>query len=503
MADLRRQLEDDILDNVEETNEVLGRGAYGEVKVVKYRDVRRAGKYFFMTLMSSDDVYKKCISECKQAYKIRHPNIVQTIGTFKKDQDRSLVLVMELLPYCLSTFVGTQERNLPEYIKLSILHDVSKGLSHLHSKKIMHRDLTANNILLTDTLVAKISDFGQSKMVDANTLLANQTPLPGSSVYMPPEALGIVHDVKAKQVDLVEYTFSIDVFSFGVLTLHVYTHELPQPQGKYVYESIGELIRQRHPIDYFSHDIRRAMADTHPLYPLLCQCLDFSPGRRPAIAAIVEQTGKLLSDHTSVFKKLIETSIRYPELVQEKLAVEDELREAREKIETMEKEWTLQGEENIKLKEQWMSLKGMVSSYKERTRSAPNNMRRPLSPPDDYSLVSNNENNAAAPLLRSMHSPPLTTITNEVFEESMKMAMKKDKEENNLLWEENQRLIKENTRLTKELQNLKANMDRAGITASVSDIFQSMREADDGGDGPPATVRCDPEVCMYVRICTW
>jgi len=57
--------------------------------------------------------------------------------------------------------------NIPMLIKLSMLLDVSKGLWYLHSHDppIAHEDLTLNNILLNNQLVAKISDLGIAKVI--------------------------------------------------------------------------------------------------------------------------------------------------------------------------------------------------------------------------------------------------------------------------------------------------------------------------------------------------
>ena len=94
-----------------------------------------------------------------------------------------------------------------------MLEDVSRGLLYLHNHtpQIIHRDLTAKNVLLTSFLVAKVTDFGNSRIVNLqpDQLARTLSRLPGTLVYMPPEALSSSS----------RYGPSLDVFSFGHLAL--------------------------------------------------------------------------------------------------------------------------------------------------------------------------------------------------------------------------------------------------------------------------------------------
>lgn len=141
---------------------------------------------------------------------LRHPNITQFIGICKLPEESSLdVLVMELMHLNLHEFLDMQN-NIPLSRKKSILEDVARGLHYLHKKEVAHRDLTAKNVLLTTSLVAKIADLGASRIVPKQTEIQRSlmTTYPGTSVYMPPEADRVDYDAK-----------KLDVFSFGHLTL--------------------------------------------------------------------------------------------------------------------------------------------------------------------------------------------------------------------------------------------------------------------------------------------
>ncbi len=102
---------------------------------------------------------------------------------------------------------------LPLSLKRSVLEDVASGLLYLHSMHppVIHRDLTSKNVLLTSSLVAKITDMGNSRIV--SQMVRTFSKYPGTLVYMPPEA----------QDDRHRYGPSLDIFSFGHLALYIIT----------------------------------------------------------------------------------------------------------------------------------------------------------------------------------------------------------------------------------------------------------------------------------------
>ena len=113
---------------------------------------------------------------------------------------------------------------LPEAISYGILHDVALGLRYLHehSPPIIHRDLSANNVLLTSSMSAKISDLGVAKILNITPAQMTQrmsTQAPGTPCYMPPEAL------MARPA----YTSKIDSYSYGVMIIHVLCGRWPFP----------------------------------------------------------------------------------------------------------------------------------------------------------------------------------------------------------------------------------------------------------------------------------
>ena len=135
-----------------------GRGSYGAVYEVKLNGLPCIAKGLHEILLGLGRNYKvdetdiqairqKFLNECVLLSKLKHPNIVQFLGVHStKDNEYLVMEYMHMdLAQCLKTY-----RDIPASIKISILHDVSYGLLHLHSQDppILHRDLTATNISL-------------------------------------------------------------------------------------------------------------------------------------------------------------------------------------------------------------------------------------------------------------------------------------------------------------------------------------------------------------------
>ena len=154
----------------------------------------------------------KYVQECQIMSDLRHPNIALFLGVCFLADSTLPVLLIEKLDCSLDDLLENVA-NIPLALKRSMLEDVARGLLYLHKHNIIHRDLTARNVLLTTSLVAKVTDFGNSRFVDLQPgeLARTLSRLPGTLVYMPPEALE----------GSSRYGPSLDVFSFGHLALFV------------------------------------------------------------------------------------------------------------------------------------------------------------------------------------------------------------------------------------------------------------------------------------------
>ena len=205
---------------------VVGRGLLATVYQGMYKEIQCAFKVF-----EHEGVQKFDFEANLQLASIiqHHPNVVLVHGLWYGGPENILprnvpALVMELCSTNLQAYLEEIVKRGDDNIfdtatKSGILRDVTAGMIYLHSEQIVHGYLSASNVLLNvnePEVVAKVADFGRSRLVDPQ-ILRLYTGTHEISDIMPPE-------VKNSQGPI-ELTKAVDVFSFGCLILHVaYCH---------------------------------------------------------------------------------------------------------------------------------------------------------------------------------------------------------------------------------------------------------------------------------------
>ena len=194
------------------TEEVLGSGGWGEVKVGIFRGTRVAVKCLHQLIIS--EYYLQLFSrEMDIASRVRHPNLLQFIGATRVGNP---IIVTELMPTSLRKELEKCAVTKPQVISIGI--DITLALNYLHLWKpqpILHRDVSSANVLLEPSVQgkwkAKLSDYGS-----ANLQENVHTAGPGSPVYSAPEA------TTPKL-----HSPAMDIYSVGILLVEMATGEFP------------------------------------------------------------------------------------------------------------------------------------------------------------------------------------------------------------------------------------------------------------------------------------
>ena len=324
--DAREALERYQLRGVRETGTELGRGSFAAVVEVDCKGVRCAGKKIHNILSQpgeGDRLVGRFEEECRLLSALRHPHVVQFLGIIFDPETDLPVLVMEFLPVTLAQCLDRYGR-LPEEVNYAILRDVALGLRYLHEQRppVIHRDLSANNVLLTGDMTAKISDLGVAKILQLTPAqMSRMTRAPGTNSYMPPEALR----------PNPRYDVAVDVFSFGVMMVHVLSSRWPLP-------SEATQVDPHNPtrvIGLSEAERRAEYLDTigrgHPLMRLIGRCLSNNPNLRPTASDLVERMREATTQHPLTFSNRVE-------MMQRIVSNEREMEELQTRVGELERE---------------------------------------------------------------------------------------------------------------------------------------------------------------------
>ena len=350
--------------------ELLGIGSYGKVCKAKCGQLPCAAKLLHDTLFQDNDpgtrnLVTKFLQECQFLSTIKHPNIVQYLGTVTDPQSQRPVLLMELMDESLTRFLERLTGPLPYHSQLNICDDVALALAYLHSNGITHRDLSSNNVLLIGQgSRAKVADFGMSKLMDMNPRMTPLTQVPGTPAYMPPEAL----------ISPPYYSNKLDCFSCGVLALQIITRNFPNPGDASRYVDDPRFPTGRVSIHYPETERRKKDIDliepSHPLRPIALHCLKDRDTERPSADELCGRLASLKRESRYTHsvehaRELFQNRERIQKLYEEIVIKDDklerevaELHEAKQQLQK-ELEECLQGErrERAALQEEVDTLK--------------------------------------------------------------------------------------------------------------------------------------------------
>ncbi|XP_071710441.1 serine/threonine-protein kinase 54-like [Rutidosis leptorrhynchoides] len=215
-------------------------------------------------------------------HKLDHPNVTKFIGATMGTSElniqadtghfgvprNSCCVVVEYLPGgALKSFlIKNRRKKLAFKVVMQLALDLARGLNYLHTKKIVHRDVKTENMLLDKTRTLKIADFGVARIEASNP--NDMTGETGTLGYMAPEVLnGSAYNRKC------------DVYSFGICLWEIYCCDMPYPDLSFS-EVTSAVVRQN-----LRPEIPRCCPNS--LATVMKRCWDANPDKRPEMDEVV------------------------------------------------------------------------------------------------------------------------------------------------------------------------------------------------------------------------
>uniref|UniRef100_A0A8C7Y8F9 Fibroblast growth factor receptor n=1 Tax=Oryzias sinensis TaxID=183150 RepID=A0A8C7Y8F9_9TELE len=280
----------------------LGEGCFGQVVMAEALGIDKDKPKEAATVavkMLKDDATEKDLSDLVSEMEMmkmmgKHKNIINLLGACT--QDGPLYVIVEY----------ASKGNLREYLRarrppgmeysydiarvsdeqltfkdlVSCTYQVARGMEYLASKKCIHRDLAARNVLVTESNVMKIADFGLARDVHNIDYYKKTTNGRLPVKWMAPEAL----------FDRV-YTHQSDVWSFGVLMWEIFTLG-GSPYPGIPVEELFKLLKEGHRMD-------KPGNCTNELYMMMKDCWHAISSQRPTFKQLVEDLDRILSLSTN------------------------------------------------------------------------------------------------------------------------------------------------------------------------------------------------------------
>ncbi|XP_038717264.1 serine/threonine-protein kinase STY13-like [Tripterygium wilfordii] len=256
------------------------RGVYGGQDVaVKLLDWGEEGHRSEAELASLRTAFTQ---EVAVWHKLDHPNVTKFIGATMGSSDLHIQtenghvgmpsnMCWVVVEYCpgsalKSYLIKNRRKKLAFKVVVQLALDLARGLSYLHSKKIVHRDVKTENILLDKQRNVKMADFGVARLEASNP--HDMTGETGTLGYMAPEVLNGN-----------PYNRKCDVYSFGICLWEIYCCDMPYPDLTFS-EVTSAVVRQN-----LRPEIPRCCPSS--LANVTKRCWDANPDKRPEMDEVV------------------------------------------------------------------------------------------------------------------------------------------------------------------------------------------------------------------------
>ncbi|KAM9690369.1 focal adhesion kinase 1 isoform 7-T10 [Dama dama] len=260
-----------------ELGRCIGEGQFGDVHQGTYTSPENPALAVAIKTCkncTSDSVREKFLQEALTMRQFDHPHIVKLIGVITENP---VWIIMELCTLGeLRSFLQVRKYSLDLASLILYAYQLSTALAYLESKRFVHRDIAARNVLVSSNDCVKLGDFGLSRyMEDSTYYKASKGKLPIK--WMAPES-----------INFRRFTSASDVWMFGVCMWEILMHGVKPFQGVKNNDVIGRI----------ENGERLPMPPNCPptLYSLMTKCWAYDPSRRPRFTELKAQLSTILEE---------------------------------------------------------------------------------------------------------------------------------------------------------------------------------------------------------------
>ena len=229
----------------------IGKGAFGTVVLVEDTVVeeRLILKFLNANVSSDEEMLKRFVHELRYSRRITHKNVIRIYDFLYVGG--SYAISMEYFPsHTLGTEIANEKPMSPKKA-LNYGTDICIGMSVAHQQGIIHRDLKPANILINDTGLLKIVDFGVAAAAKSgDTQLTKTGYVIGSPKYMAPE------QILGKKVDE-----RADIYSLGVIMYEMLSGNPPYSRGDHMSVMYQHVQGKAPPLNEANPNVPRDIAD--------------------------------------------------------------------------------------------------------------------------------------------------------------------------------------------------------------------------------------------------